>query len=129
MKTRHGTARWILSSSEDFREGTALLRIETDKGVESFYWVWRGRKNGETVYRLKNRENGKVYEVLGGDCTCPDAVNGNHCKHARALGATLARQQPLPEPPGDEDGELARMRYEEHRAELGWYQHGYNLID
>lgn len=87
---RTGLCRWIGSPDrEDLRDGTALLRITTSKGVENLYWVFHYR--GFSKLRKMGR-GGEVYHIHNGCCTCPDHENrGVTCKHVKALQAALPR--------------------------------------
>ena len=88
---RTGNCRWMgKPDSEDLREGTALLRITTSKGVESHYWVYHGAH--ET--RLRKMGDGTVYAVnlRTGWCECPDHQQRKcECKHVRALRSALPK--------------------------------------
>ena len=89
---RTGACRWMggTPNKEDLREGLALLRITTSKGIENHYWVF---DNGKET-RLKKMNGSTVYatNLKTGWCDCPDhQQRGTTCKHVKALRAALVQ--------------------------------------
>ena len=87
---RTGSARWLGSpEKEDLLEGTALLRIVTDKGVETICWVF-----ADGVRTRLMKMDGTTYSVnlVAGTCSCPDHQKRQlTCKHVKALRAALPK--------------------------------------
>ena len=89
---RTGNCKWMgqTPDREDLRDGLALLRITTSKGVEDHYWIFDNGR--ETLLRKKS--DGTVYaaNLKTGWCECPDHQQRQvTCKHVKALRAALAR--------------------------------------